>query len=464
MKLIQTKAFSHSIIWVIFLLSVVPIAILGYFNHPSVADDYCFAYMTRDYGFWEGQRLYYEGWSGRYISNMLFHASPLAFGYFGFVKIMPVLILALLFHSFYLMIGEFIPTSRSNKLVLTGAFLSLYIAESASIIDNFFWYTSVFIFPISVCYWMYLVAVLIRYYSPQYQSLQNAIALLCATLVFFIVGSNEVVMLMIIAFLGLVWLYFLLFEKRFDKFFTMLGIVAVLCAYFLVIKAPGNQVRMQGGALSGNIVLAITKAIKSTFKDSFHWVVYSPLLPMTLLFAAWYQKFVPNTKIALFKTNLLYTIVSLGVLLTLMFFAIHYGNPDGVPDRVKNAIYVFFLAGWFYLILSILNQFPKLMTLSLHNVVFVLGLTAWSLFAWSKSSNLRIMYADIRSGNAKGYDEEMTARYKLIQESKADTIYVTPLKHAPKTLYFDEIKDNQDHLWNKCYATYFKKKVIVMKK
>lgn len=436
---------------------------MGYFNHPSVADDYCFAYMTRDYGFWEGQRLYYEGWSGRYISNMLFHATPLAFGHFGFVKIMPVLMIGLLFHSFYLMIGEFIPTNRGNKLVLTAAFMSLYIAETASIIDNFFWYTSVFIFPISVSYWMYLVAVLIRYYAPQYRSLHNGIALLCATLVFFIVGSNEVVMLMILAFLGLVWLYLLLFEKRFDKFITMLGIVAVLCAYFLVIKAPGNQVRMQGGALSGNIVLALTKAIKSTLKDGFHWVVYSPLIPMTILLSAWYQKFVPSTKSGLFKTNLLYVMASLGILLVLMFFAIHYGNPDGVPNRVKNAIYIFFLVGWFYLILCGLNQYPQLLSLPLHKILFVLVFTAASIFSWSRSTNLRIMYADILSGNAKGYDEEMTLRYKQIQESKSDTIYVAPLKHTPKTLYFDEIKSNQDHLWNKCYATYFKKKVIVLK-
>ena len=73
------------------------------------------------------------------------------------------------------------------------------------------------------------------------------------------------------------------------------------------------------------------------------------------------------------------------------------------------------------------------------------------------------MYADIRLGIAKRYDQEMTQRYQHIITSKADTIYIAPLKNTPKSLYFDEIKTNEQHLWNKCYATYFDKKVIILK-
>ena len=73
------------------------------------------------------------------------------------------------------------------------------------------------------------------------------------------------------------------------------------------------------------------------------------------------------------------------------------------------------------------------------------------------------MYADIRLGIAKRYDQEMTQRYEHIRTSKSDTVYIAPLKNIPKSLCFDEIKTNEQHLWNKCYATYFEKKVIILK-
>lgn len=463
MKLIQSKSFSHSIIWVIFLFTAVPIGILALYNHPSVADDYCFAYMTRDYGFWEGQKLYYEGWSGRYISNMLFHATPLAFGYFGFVKVMPFLILALLFHSLYVLLGELIPTSRQNRLLLTLVFLSLYISQSASVLDNFFWYTSVFIFPISICYWLYLMAVLIRYYQPQYKHLQWGIGSLCATLVFFIVGSNELMMLFIVGLLTSIWGYWLIFEKRIDKLLTILLIIGAFCAYFLVIKAPGNQIRMQGSVLGGNIVESLTDALKSVIKDGIKWTFLSPLIPLSILFIAWYQKFVPPSKSYLFRANPIITLLVLFGLLLVMFFSIHYGNRDGVPDRVKNAIFAFFLFGWFYHLLALMTQFPRFFAWPLNSQLIGFGLILWSIFFWYKSNNIQTMYTDIVSGTAKGYSQEMDARYQLIQATKRDTVYVQPLKNSPKSLYFDEIKDSPDHLWNKCYATYFNKKTIILK-
>jgi hypothetical protein len=77
--------------------------------------------------------------------------------------------------------------------------------------------------------------------------------------------------------------------------------------------------------------------------------------------------------------------------------------------------------------------------------------------------NIKTMYSDIRLGIAKRYDQEMTQRYTQIRESKTDTIYLAPLKNIPKSLCFDDIKTNEKHLWNKCYATYFDKKVIILK-
>ncbi len=463
--MLTPKNLANSALWLFFFITVIPIGLLAIYNHPSVDDDYCFAYMTRDYGFWEAQKFYYEGWSGRYISNMIFHATPLAFGVFWFVKVMPFLILGLLFHAIYTLIGELLKPSPQNQLLLAATFLSLFIIFSSSVVDTFYWYTSVFIFPTSFCYFLYLIVVILRYYQPKYQRIKFPIALLAATLVFFIIGSNEVMMLFVLVFLGMVWLYLLVFEKRFDRFLFGLMLVGAYFAFFWVIKAKGNEIRMAGGnVLGGDIIQSLLNALKSTMISGVKWMI--PLIFFGFSYRIFLQKFIPSRPQAIFKVNSWIATLALFTLIFLMFFVIHYGNDMGVPDRVNNLIFAIYLMGAFYIITiahydfavkyPANNRFSNKWTIA----VFVVLIGAYLFIL---DGNIKTMYADIRLGIAKRYDQEMTQRYTQIRESKSDTIYVAPLKNIPKSLCFDDIKTNEKHLWNKCYATYFDKKVIILK-
>ena len=422
--------------------------------------------MTRDYGFWEAQKFYYEGWSGRYISNMIFHATPLAYGVFWFVKVMPIFILGLLFHAIYTFIGEILKPTRANQLLLTATFLSIFIIFSSSVVDTFFWYTSVFIFPTSFCYFLYLVVVMLRFYQPQYQKIKYPIVLFAATLVFFIVGSNEVMMLGTITFLGMIWLYILVFEKRFDIFIFALMLIGLYFAYFWVVKAKGNEVRMASGNLMGGaIVLSLKNALKSTLMSAIKWT--TPLIFFWIFYFRFLQKSLTQRPTKLFKVNIWIAILGLMMLIFIMFFVIHYGNDVGVPDRVNNIIFAIYLVGAFY-ILTIAYYLPSSEPIrnyekisSWQSVAFFAVLIG--IYIYLGTVNLKTMYADIRLGIAKHYDQEMTQRYEQIRTSKSDTVYITPLKNIPKSLCFDEIKTNEQHLWNKCYATYFEKKVIILK-
>lgn len=463
--MLTSKNLANSALWLLFLITVIPIGLLAIYNHPSVDDDYCFAYMTRDYGFWEAQKFYYEGWSGRYISNMIFHATPLAFGVFWFVKVMPFLILGLLYHAIYTFIGELLKPSRQNQLLLAATFLSLFIIFSSSVVDTFYWYTSVFIFPTSLCYFLYLIVVILRYYQPQYQRIKYPIALLATTLVFFIVGSNEVMMLFVLAFLGMVWLYILVFEKRFDGFLFGLMIVGAYFAFFWVIKAKGNEIRMAGGnVLGGAIFQSLLSALKSTLISGIKWL--SPLVFFGFIYSFFLYRFIPARPHAIFKVNIWIAILALFTLIFLMFFVIHYGNDMGVPDRVNNLIFAIYLVGAFYIATIAHYDYPvENQSRNRFNSKWSIALLVVLMVAYLflLDGNIKTMYADIRLGIAKRYDEEMTQRYTQIRESKSDTIYVAPLKNIPKSLCFDDIKTNEKHLWNKCYATYFDKKVIILK-
>ena len=435
------------------------------YNHPSVDDDFCFAYMTRDYGFWKAQKFYYEGWSGRYISNMIFHATPLAFGNFWFVKAMPFLIFGFLFHAIYTFIGEVLkPLSVSSQTTLTITFLSIFVIFSPSIIDTFYWYSSVFIFPTSFGFFLYLIVVILRFYQPQYQRIRLLIALLAATLTFFIIGSNEVMMVFVLGFLGIVWGYILLFKRRFDTLFFALMLIGLYFAYFWVLQAKGNQVRMVGGnVLGGAIATSLLNALKSTITVILNWSVL--LFVFSLIYSRYFlQRNYRSSPSNIFNVNAWIAILGLVVLIFLMFFVIHYGNDMGVPDRVKNVIFAIFLVGFFYIITVLHFKYPvdsvrrynDWIVYSVFSIIVLMNVLYYG-------KNLKTMYADIRLGIAKRYDQEMTQRYTKIRESKSDTVYVAPLKNVPKSLCFDDIKTTEKHLWNKCYATYFEKKVIILK-
>ena len=422
--------------------------------------------MTRDHGFWAAQKFYYEGWSGRYFSNMVFHATPLAYGVFWFVKVMPVLILVLLFHAIYTFIGEILKPSRANQLLLTATFLSIFIIFSSSVVDTFFWYTSVFIFPTSFCFFLYLIVVIIRFYQPQYQKIKYPIALLAATLVFFVVGSNEVMMLGTIAFLGIIWFYILVFERRFDIFIFALMLIGLYFAYFWVVKAEGNQVRLVGGNLMGGAIgLSLKNALFSTIDIALTGI--NKLLMFGVLYNFFLTKYLPARPKSIFEVNIWIALLALLSVMFVMYFVIHYGNDMGVPDRVNNIIFAIYLVGSFYILTVAHYSFPEKFNYrnGLIDKRWVMGILTlvMGFYVFFYGKNLKTMYADIRLGIAKRYDQEMTQRYEYIQTSKSDTVYVAPLKNIPKSLCFDEIKTNQQHLWNKCYATYFEKKVIILK-
>lgn len=457
----QTK-FQNLVIGGLLLLIIIPVFILAIFNHPSVADDYCFAYVTRDYGFWKGQKFYYDGWSGRYWTNFLFHATPLAFGCFWFVKVMPFIIVTLLFHATYVVAGEFFFLKKiSEKLVVTASFLILFLGCIPSVVDIYYWYTSVFIYPIAIVYWLYLIVVINRFYQEKYKKIQIWVAILAGVLVFFIIGSNEIMMIFLVGLLGLTGLYKLIFHRKIDFFIAFLLIVAAFSSY-LVISAPGNAVRMTGGnVLGGGIKIALEKGVKSFFKESFHWIFFTPILPFSIIFIAFLTNFKEKLKGSIYQVNRIAAFGAFSLLITLMLFGIHYGNDMGIPARVLNVIFGFFIIGWFYnltlwVVQTVLSDKVKINTL----ITLISGV--WIIINLILSPALEMMYSDILKGTAFRYDQEMVKRYALIQGSKKDTIAVTPLQNKPESLYFDEIKNNEKHLWNKCYAEYFQKKVIIL--
>ncbi|HEX9959174.1 MAG TPA: hypothetical protein VGA96_18030, partial [Fibrella sp.] len=153
-----------------FAIAFLPILALSWFNHPSAADDYCFADTAVRYGFWQAQQYYYDGWTGRYFSNFLVHGSPLVWGWYNGYKLIPALMAIAWVWAAYLFICELLrdlvpPVSiRRTSLILTGTLFGVYMLVLPSVVEAFIWMASITVYTVPTALMLYWGAVLLRWY------------------------------------------------------------------------------------------------------------------------------------------------------------------------------------------------------------------------------------------------------------------------------------------------------------
>lgn len=74
-----------------------------------------------------------------------------------------------------------------------------------------------------------------------------------------------------------------------------------------------------------------------------------------------------------------------------------------------------------------------------------------------------MMVSDLKNGTASAYSRELYERYETIRQAPAQTtVVIQPLKHVPKSLFLEDIKDNEKHPWNDCETKFFQKKALVL--
>jgi hypothetical protein len=455
---------------ILFLLAYVPLLVLSSHNHPSAADDYCFADTATRYGFWQAQIYYYNGWTGRYFSNMLVHGNPLVWGWYDGFRLIPALAVTGLLASLYSLVSEVLRDRTLRlRLISTGLLFYAVISGMHSTVEGFFWTAAVASYTVPTTLTLYLLAVLLRWYRLPSGTLKTLTTVWVAVLTFAIVGSGETNLILLLLILLAAGAYRLFFLRTFDWFLAGMVIVTLASAW-LVFSAPGNGIRLGSNEQAGNIPKALV--------DTAHWlgvvlitsVLKTPLLPLSLL---WLPVAVrlnrPESSVAfLFRVPLLLLkLVILGLLIVLIFPST-YGL--GVaPGRVLNVAELTLLLGWFYAltvwvrwILQQNNQLAHWLTQGAPLPTWTTGLAGlWVIGSLAVSPTMQQFYTDLGTGAAATYDREMTARRQQLL-APTDTLHLTPISVHPASLFVDDIHTNSDHWWNRCQAQYYQHKVVIL--
>lgn len=446
------------------LVVVVPLLALSFYNHPSPADEYCFADTARHYGFWQAQKFYYDGWSGRFFPNFLVHSSPLVWGWHDGYKLYPILLLVLLFVSFFALIRQFVKGTYQTpaQLLMASAFLLLFLADLGTVSEFMYWYCGI-CYSLTCVLFLFLMALLLWHSRDKFR-FRPGVVLVETLLVIAIVGSSEPSLVMVASLLGLLLLSQLVYHRIVPT--VLIGLIgAGIVSGFFMLQAPGNLVRLHTYPQSQHFNASLIGTLKFGVSYLRLHLFRTPLLPLTLLYLpVAYQLTAGRT--AARSVLAIHPLLSfaqwsatLGVLIFMHFWAV------GIPPvlRLLNVINLVFLLGWFYNL--------TLWVRVLHNRVPI-PQVSWSLVSVAcagllttlyKNPNVRLTYGDWLSGRAGMYSRAMDQRYQALAQSRADTVWLSPLPVSPASLVMDDIRQDPQHLWNRCMAGYYGKKNIQLR-
>ncbi|SKB58510.1 DUF6056 family protein [Dyadobacter psychrophilus] len=457
--------------WINILLMVTvlaPLFALSYFNHPSPADDYCYIDTVFKFGWLEAMNYYYSGWTGRYFGIFLNHSNPLLFHSVTGFKILPVILISGVVFALYSLFRYLTPTlSRMAHLGFAGVVFFLYMLKIASMSEAFYWMAAFVTYTIPNIFTLLWIVLVLRWYRQDTQTAKILLSTLAGFMVFAIVGSSETNLLIIVLLIGAWWVYRILFHRKVDGFMiAMLAVCAVSC--YLYFSSPGNQARIGGNPLGGNIPFSVMSSFKKLAVLSFDWIFRTPLIFFSLAWLVVLSRLSAGAR-NYFSIPVWYAVLLFIGVLSAQLFPSYYGVGIEPTPRVINCVYFFFLIGWFYVIGVIFHYFRKSKTNQFqfsvvrYGILYAVLILSISL-SFFRSANVRLMYSDLIHGKAAAFDKEMYERYGMLRDSKESTVYLPPIHSKPLSIFVDDdIKDNPDHWWNKCMAGYFGRKVIIMK-
>ena len=463
----------------LFLLACLPLLCLSFYNHPSAADDYCFADTAVRYGFWPAQTYYYNGWTGRYFSNMLVHANPLVWGWYDGFRIIPILAVTALVSSLFTLVSELLRgESFKTRLLTTGILFFLIVLALRSVVEAFFWTAAIAAYTVPTVLTIYLLAVMIRWYRQPAGWNKRLTVVWAGFLVFASIGSGETNLILLVLLLLTIAGYRLVFQRMFDPFLLFLVGVALFSAW-LLFRAPGNAIRMGGNPQSGELVTSMGASFGWLARSVGEWLLKTPILPLSVLFWPLARRITrpgsPNARLFDLPAGLL-TAVYAG-LLAATIFPSYYGI--GLPPfaRTMNVLFVFFTLGWFFVLTVWAGRVERRAGASQSGLVerragsaasaagtntLALVLTGlWLVGSIAFSTSLRQLYTDLLGGRAATYDREMNERHRLLQ-SPGDTLRFAPISVYPPSLFVEDIRPERTHWWNRCQSGYYGHKAIIL--
>lgn len=485
----------------VFVLSLIPLLVMAFYNHPA-HDDYYYGIKTHLAA--QSGNLFdvlsaavdqvkesYSNWQGTYSAVFLFSLQPAIFGesYYAittFIMLSALIASSLLFS--YVLLRRIFSTSRQVYILSAITVLMLSIHLCPSPVQAYYWYNASVYY--TFFYSLTLVFFSLLYYLLKTGKTGSRIALeIAAIALSAIIGGGNYVSALLTAIV-LFLIMSLLSVKKDKRAFLVLPIFVIFIAAFLIsIIAPGNAVRAENYAHISAIE-AILSSIRYAFYYAAEWLDVTTVIALLLL-TPFIARAAAKSKLS-FRCPLIVTAIAFLVFAAqfcpLIYGTTTFGNGDLSPTsgeaRTLNIIYysffyfalivIYYIAGCISrkhgdFTVPIFNYFY-----SAHHTALISGAVAIAILLPSvaPSGEMEIyrgggtaftsaMYSLI-TGEAQKWDEENNKRYDALTDESIKCVEFTPFRVTPALLYYGDLTQDKDWMWsNAPMRTYFDKEYVI---
>ena len=481
------------IIFIIFVLSLIPAYYVGIYAHPSVDDYYYGVETSRVWQethsaksvFAESADMMmdsYQTWQGNFSAIFLMRLQPAIFGEQYYV-LTPVLLISsfLVFFCLFLYMllrkwmyaGHLAATAITVSVVFT-AFQFTYVPS-----DSFYWFNGgiyyTFFFSLMLLLFS-LVTLILRSKTMQVKIL---CFLLACPLAFFTGGGNYATALFtaVIFVLLSIWSFW---KKERGSFFIAVVALFSLVALLISIAAPGNAVRQSVAGEGPGVIMALLYS----FAYGGYNIANSTTVPVALLWVALLPLLYRAAQNSPFSFRhpffvLLFTFCVYCSQGTPVFYAQGLRMPYRMMNIIYFAYYGFMLINLFYIMgwvnrrcgassighfIAAFYEKPRERFLKFLLILCLFSVGCIGLVRIDEGENEQLEISGIplsvsalrslADGSAQTYDRELTERSLYLSTTEEPDPVVPGLSVTPDPIYHTDItKDPGD--WKNLHLTFY---------
>jgi len=333
------------VIWAITIAMISLLLVGGIFFSFPAADDLSRAYKAQHDGLFGSMRQEYLGWSGRWFGTGLSYLAGLWVNQIDTYWIALGAVLSVFTFAVARLVATLVPSKGlAFPATATACFIALYWSRCPEPGETFYWRTGAFENLLSLA--LAMLAACCAVSLPESRSKWRACALTCL-LVLLACGAHELYGAMLAITLAC-WAACAAVSRRVGWGFIGLILLSVLVGMLVVLLAPGNKGRIAWSPNYGDVRYTLLAGTFAGYQAVRSWITDLGIWLATLLFLLHpevraVQKERLGTLPRWTKASILLAWCAvLGVGLYGPFYAGAWLAP-----RTLNAVYLWFLVGWF---------------------------------------------------------------------------------------------------------------------
>ncbi|MFZ4799793.1 MAG: DUF6056 family protein [Bacteroidia bacterium] len=443
------------------LIVIVPLIILSFDVYPAT-DDFGFAASLRENDIWSISKSIYFTMDNRLFGNfltLLFCNSDSLIIH----RIQFIVFILIFFSSIYFMFTEinkrFIKSDKTIILVLFTIFSFVFVAYNPGINEAFFWYPGVAVWSSSIVFFNILIIFTLRYLTSKKN---KTIYFILMSFIMFILTSQNEIMFLLMFLISVILIYFYFHKKGANfkpQIIFLLFILAIGAA--IVLFGPGNYERLKFISDKQpvsflNVIISNGLLYRKLFFLSDVLIINALLLPFYYHLTFNIFKYIKPLNLLIFSIILLIIFITPSLIAKTLY-----------TFRIQNVIHYFVLIiiTINFVNLSIYLRTNRIIQLKYSDKYLTIIVLLFSMtYFLQKESVLRTIYSDILSKKADRFSTEMQNRADTILNSENDTVYVLPIVNKPKSIFIDDISNDQTDWRNSVYNSYYNKTIILKNK